>query len=360
MHSGLTDSYLQCKDFQFRLDNKGPEYTGLDMFWIYTGVLAVLGLLLAFVASKLSPRRGNIKGKHVLVTGGSSGIGKAIAVLAAKQGANVTILARNKLKLEEAKTEIQEHIQPGCRVQCYSVDLSAEYQAVEKAVREAEEKGGPVYMVINSAGTSVSRAFVDLPPDEFTKMMSTNYYSAVFTTKAAVTSMIQQGAGRIIFLSSQAGQIGLFGFTGYSASKFALRGLAEALQMEMTPYNVRVTVAFPPDTDTPGYQQELQGKPKETMLISETSGLLKAEDVAAAILSDSLNGKFTSYHGLDGWLLATNSAGMSPPTSLADIVVQFFLMGVTRVIGVFYLASFDVIVKKCKQEKDREMKPKTS
>ncbi|XP_053392251.1 3-ketodihydrosphingosine reductase-like, partial [Mercenaria mercenaria] len=120
------------------------------------------------------------------------------------------------------------------------------------------------------------------------KLMEANYYSAVYATKAAIGSMVQQQGGRVVFLSSQAGQIGLFGFSAYSASKFALRGMAEALQMEMTPHNVRVTVAFPPDTDTPGFQQELQGKPKETILISETAGLLKPQHVAQTILKDSL------------------------------------------------------------------------
>lgn len=63
--------------------------------------------------------------------------------------------------------------------------------------------------------------------------MEANYLSAVYTTKAVISSMVQQQGGRIVFLSSQAGQIGLFGFSAYSASKFALRGLAESLQMEV-------------------------------------------------------------------------------------------------------------------------------
>ena len=72
-------------------------------------------------------------------------------------------------------------------------------------------------------------AFISL----FQKLMEMNYLSAVNTTKAALPSMIQQQRGRIVFLSSQAGQIGLFGFSAYSGSKFALRGMAEALQMEV-------------------------------------------------------------------------------------------------------------------------------
>ncbi|XP_060583252.1 3-ketodihydrosphingosine reductase-like, partial [Ruditapes philippinarum] len=270
------------------------------MFWSFLIVTLVL-LLFIYIAGRLKPKSATLAQKHVVVTGGSSGIGKAIAVLAAQQGANVTILARNKLRLEEAKTEIQGHLKPNGKVQSFSVDLSTNYDDVKKCVTEAEEKFGPVFMLVNSAGTSVSRSFQDLDASEFKKLMEANYYSAVNATKASIDSMVEQQAGRVVFLSSQAGQIGLFGFSAYSASKFALRGLAEALQMEMTPHNVRVTVAFPPDTDTPGFQHELQGKPKETMLISETAGLLKPQDVAHTIISDSLKGEFTSYQGIDGW-----------------------------------------------------------
>ncbi|KAL4235367.1 hypothetical protein ACF0H5_007003 [Mactra antiquata] len=323
------------------------------MFW-YIVLICTILLVLVYISMKLSPRRAQLKNKHVIVTGGSSGIGKAIAILAAERGANVTIFARNKLRLEEAKTEIKQKLQTGCKVQCISVDLSSNYEDVKKAVSEAEDKLGPVFMVVNSAGTSVSRSFQDLQADDFKKMMEANYYSAVFTTKAAVDSMVQQQQGRLIFLSSQAGQIGLFGFSAYSGSKFALRGMAEALQMEMTPHNIRVTVAFPPDTDTPGFQHELIGKPKETQLISETAGLLKPQDVAMAIIDDSLKGEFISYQGMDGWLLAHVTAGMSPATSLPRVIQQFFLMGLFRVIGLFYLASFDSIVLKCKKEKDSE------
>ena len=74
--------------------------------------------------------------------------------------------------------------------------------------------------------------------------------------------------------------MGLFGYTAYAASKFAIRGFAEALEMELKPYNITVTVSFPPDTDTPGFKEEEKGKPKETKLISAAAGLFKPDVVA--------------------------------------------------------------------------------
>lgn len=92
--------------------------------------------------------------------------------------------------------------------------------------------------------------------------------------------MKSSDSGIIVFVSSQAGLIGLYGYTAYTASKYAVRGFAEALQMEVKPFGISVTVNYPPDTDTPGFAEEEKGKPEETSLISETAGLFKPEKVA--------------------------------------------------------------------------------
>lgn len=86
--------------------------------------------------------------------------------------------------------------------------------------------------------------------------MRVNYLGGIYCTKSVIESMKNRRFGRILFVSSQAGQIGIFGYSAYSASKFALRGLVEALQMEVKPYNIYVTLSFPPDTDTPGFKEE--------------------------------------------------------------------------------------------------------
>lgn len=86
--------------------------------------------------------------------------------------------------------------------------------------------------------------------------MRVNYLGGIYCTKSVIESMKNRRFGRILFVSSQAGQIGIFGYSAYSASKFALRGLVEALQMEVKPFNIYVTLSFPPDTDTPGFKEE--------------------------------------------------------------------------------------------------------
>ncbi|VDK83424.1 unnamed protein product [Cylicostephanus goldi] len=84
--------------------------------------------------------------------------------------------------------------------------------------------------------------------------MRVNYLSAVYVTRCVVTGMMAKRSGHISFVSSAAGQCAIYGYTAYSATKFALRGFADALQMELFPYNINVSVLYPPNTDTEGFK----------------------------------------------------------------------------------------------------------
>jgi len=287
-----------------------------------------------------------------MITGGSSGIGKEIGVEAVKQGANVSLLARNKAKLVEAKEYIEKFVRDSSKqkVKIISVDVSRDCLEVERAVKEAESDLGPVDMLVNSAGISYPGQLEEIPIEQLKSMMDVNYFGTVYTTRAVLPQMKARRSGHIVFLSSQAGQAGIFGYTGYSATKFALRGMAEALQQEVKPFNIRVCVAFPPDTDTPGLQEELKNKPLETRLISETSGLLQANDVARIILDDSIHGRYQSYMGLDGLMLASLTSGMAPISSVWEALQQTLTMGIFRMVALFYLASFDRIISRCARE----------
>ncbi|XP_028631456.1 3-ketodihydrosphingosine reductase isoform X3 [Grammomys surdaster] len=251
--------------------------------------LVAFVLLLYMVSPLISPKPLALPGAHVVVTGGSSGIGKCVAIECYKQGAFITLVARNEDKLLQAKKEIEKHsINDKQVVLCISVDVSQDYNQVENVIKQAQEKLGPVDMLVNCAGTSLTGKFEELEVSSFEKLMSINYLGSVYPSRAVITTMKERRVGRIVFVSSQAGQLGLFGFTAYSSSKFALRGLAEALQMEVKPYNVYVTVAYPPDTDTPGLAEENKTKPLETRLISETTAVCKPEQVAKQIVKDAI------------------------------------------------------------------------
>ncbi|XP_071091852.1 3-dehydrosphinganine reductase-like [Haliotis cracherodii] len=317
--------------------------------------LFVVFLIILYLASPLiAPKPLELIKEHVLITGGSSGIGKALAIEVAKRGANISLLARNQIRLQEAKEEVEKYLQDKSnqRIICISADLSKDAATVEKAVRQAEEQLGTVHLLVNCAGTSISGTFEDTSVEEFKRMIDINYMGSVYATKAVVPGMKRRQKGRIVFVSSQAGQIGLFGFTAYSASKYALRGLAESLHMELKPYNVYVTLAFPADTDTPGFAEEQKSKPAETRLISETAGLFQPTDVAQTVIKDAIQGRFFSYMGLDGYMLANLTCGMSPVTSIMAATQQVATMGLFRVISLFYLDYFDRICRKCKSERE--------
>ncbi|KAF6088186.1 3-ketodihydrosphingosine reductase [Phyllostomus discolor] len=206
-------------------------------------------------------------------------------------------------------------------------------------------------MLVNCAGMSLSGKFEDLEVGTFEKLMSVNYLGSVYASRAVITTMKERRVGRIVFLSSQAGQVGLFGFTAYSPSKFAIRGLAEALQMEVKPYNVYVTVAYPPDTDTPGFAEENKTKPLETRLISETTSICSPEQVAKQIVKDAIQGNFNSSVGSDGYMLSSLTCGMAPVTSITEGLQQVVTMGLFRMLSLFYLGSFDNIIRRCMVER---------
>ncbi|XP_025049981.1 3-ketodihydrosphingosine reductase isoform X3 [Alligator sinensis] len=254
------------------------------------------------------------------VTGGSSGIGKCVAIECYKQGAFITLIARNENKLLQTKKEIEKYsVNDKQVVLCISVDVSKDYGHVENVLKQAQEKLGPVDMLVNCAGTSITGKFEDLEMNCFENLMAVNYLGSVYPSHAVIPTMKERRMGRIVFVSSQAGQLGLFGYTAYSPTKFALRGLAEALQMEVKPYNIYITVAYPPDTDTPGFAEESKTKPLETKLISETSSVCQAEQVARIIVKDAI----------------------------------MVCMGIFRIVGLFYLGSFDSIVRRCMIQREK-------
>ncbi|XP_077870158.1 3-dehydrosphinganine reductase-like [Saccoglossus kowalevskii] len=303
---------------------------------IALAIFTVFIIIIYIFSPLITPKALQIKGGHVIITGGSSGIGKALAIEAVKEGANVTIIARNQ------------------KVLSFSLDICKDYKAVEEVMKQAIDDGGPCGMLINCAGMAVAKSFADIDVAEFKNIMDVNVLGSVYATRAVLPFMKQRKQGRIVFISSQAGQIGLYGYTAYCASKFALRGFAEALQMEVKPYDIYITVSFPPDTDTPGFQAENISKPKETTLISETAGLFQPEDVAKVIINDASLGRFLSYIGVDGYMLSNVTCGFSPVTSMMEGVQQVATMGFFRIISFFYIGHFDKIIKKCMEERESE------
>lgn len=237
--------------------------------------------------------------KLVFVTGGSSGIGLEIARVAAAQGAHTWLLARRRDVLESTLEQVRASaICPEQRFGAVSVDLSQPEQAfpaMEKAIGEA----GLPDVLVNAAGAAHPGYVEQLDPSIFRWMMDANYFATVYAVKAVLPGMIARRSGHIINISSAAGFLGVFGYTAYGASKFAVVGFSEALRAEMKRYNIRVSVAYPSDTQTPQLDYENQFKPPETKAISGTSAALSPQQVARSIARQAQAGRYSIFTSFD-------------------------------------------------------------
>jgi|YNPBryantNP2012_1023418.scaffolds.fasta_scaffold00769_6 3-dehydrosphinganine reductase len=222
--------------------------------------------------------------QHVIITGGSSGIGRAVARLLTARGAHVSIIARRQHLLDETLAELETLRQrPSQRLKAYAADLSDRGQA-EQAIAALTNGGYPPDVLINSAGITHPGYFEKLPPEIFRTIMDVDYFGTLYPIRAVVPLMIERRRGHIVNISSVAGFLGVFGYSAYCAAKFAVRGLSDVLRQELKPYGIHVSVVFPPDTDTPQLHYEEPLKPPETRRISGTARTLTGEQVARAIV----------------------------------------------------------------------------
>ncbi len=213
------------------------------------------------------------KGKNVIITGGSSGIGKATAKLLAQEGANVYIIARDRAKLDQALQEIEaEGDSQDQRYGAFSADVTS-YEEVEDAIAAIVEASGAPDILINCAGMVYPGYFEELPLSTFREQMDVNFFGTLHTVKAVVPYMMAQGSGHIANISSVGGTYGVFGYTAYSASKFAVCGFTEALRAELKPHNIGVSLVLPFDTDTPQLRGEMKLQPLETKVITSVATL---------------------------------------------------------------------------------------
>ena len=186
-----------------------------------------------------------MKGKVVIITGGSSGIGKALAAEFGARGSKIMITGRNGFNLEKTVKELEER---GIIVSGFRGDVSIEDDN-RRMAEEAIERYGTIDILINNAGISMRALFEEADLEVIQKVMNTNFFGMVYATKYCLPEIIRN-KGSVIGISSIAGFQGLPGRTGYSASKFALNGFLEALRLELSAKGTHVLTACPGFTST--------------------------------------------------------------------------------------------------------------
>jgi 3-dehydrosphinganine reductase len=244
----------------------------------------------------MAASKGLFDGRLALITGGSSGIGLALARRLAQEGARVWILARRKDALESAVKSLASV--NGAKHGMLSADVS-DWKQVQAAVQQVIDQAGVPDLLINSAGETHPGYVQEIPVDVFHKLMEINYFGTVHTVKALLPAMLERGSGHIVNIASGAGFIGLFGYTAYGATKYAIRGFSDVLRAEVKPLGIHVSVVFPPDTDTPQLAYENQFKPFETRVIAGNGGVLSAEAVAKTVLQGVRRGKYIIIPGFE-------------------------------------------------------------
>lgn len=183
----------------------------------------------------------NIKGKVVVITGASSGLGEATARLLSAEGASVVLGARRVDRLKSLASELAGS---GGKALAVPTDVT-HCDQVKKLVDTAVQKFGRIDVMINNAGLMPQAPLERLKIDEWDRMIDVNIKGVLYGIAAVLPYMKQQKAGHIINVSSVAGHKIRAGATVYAATKFAVRALSEGLRLEVKPYNIRTTVISP-------------------------------------------------------------------------------------------------------------------
>ena len=189
----------------------------------------------------------SLQGKVALVTGAGKGIGRAVALALAAEGVNVGLLARTDSDLQSLAAEIATHGVKTCSV----VADVADRAAMEAAAAQIAQELGPVDILINNAGIGHFAKFLEMEPAQWEHIIQVNLMGTYYATRAVLPSMIARQTGDIINISSTSGLRASAGSSAYSASKFAVMGLTEALMQEVRKHNIRVSVLTPSTVATP-------------------------------------------------------------------------------------------------------------
>lgn len=236
---------------------------------------------------------GILNNKTVIITGASAGFGRATAIRFAEEGANLVLTARREERLKELVSQCREI---GAKAVYYAGDAREE-ETAKAVIKLAIDMFGQVDILDNNAGIGRTTPLVDTTMEEYNLIMDSNVRSAFAFTKYAVPPMLERGSGHIILTFSVTGIKGHADEAAYTCSKFALRGLGQALDKELLSKGIVTTVFCPHAGSTEfevGYGRGAEGSPK----------WLTAEDVAQALLTVCMQTPHCHIHEL---CLASNN-----------------------------------------------------
>lgn len=260
-----------------------------------------------------------LSGKHALVTGGSRGIGLAIAGVLLRHGARVTILGRSRNTLDRAALELKSksfgkvNCEVNCEANCEVADICVP-EAIAAAFDHARSVFGPISILINNAGEASSAPFMKTELKLLRRMIAVNLEGTFHCTQAALPSMLETGWGRVVNIASLAGLTGYSYVSAYCAAKHGVIGLTRALAREVATSGVTVNAVCPGYTDTEMVREavaNIVGKTGRTVEAAQSEltkrnpqkRLIQPDEVAAAVAwlclpgSDSITGQAIAVSG---------------------------------------------------------------
>ena len=240
-----------------------------------------------------------LDGKNMIVTGASQGIGKAIAVMSASYGADVCIVGRHLETLKVTQAEIEKQ---GRKCVAIPTDVT-DFDAVKEMVKQAQEALGQIDVLVNNVGWDATEHFVKNTPEFWDNVIDINYKSVIYCSRAVLDGMIENKAGKIINIASDAGRGGSSGETVYAGSKGAVIAFTKSLAREVARFNINVNCISPGPTNTPLYQGQPEKIREALQKVIPMKRVGEPEDVAgsavffASDLADYITGQVISVSG---------------------------------------------------------------
>ncbi len=255
----------------------------------------------------------------IIITGGSSGIGKAIAEKLVNKGAHIALVARDENKLQAVQGELKTSAKSDQKIEIYSCDV-ANAEAVQKTTEAIADDIGSPDILINSAGILRESYFENQTIETFREIMDINFYGTLIFIKSVLPYFKKKGGGRIVNICSMAGLFGTFGYSGYCSSKHAIRGLTHTLRAELKPQGIKIQIVYPPETSTPMVDEVNTYRSIENRKLAESLPMLFTADKVA---SETIQGiEKDRFEITPGFLpKMSNMFGIMFP-SLANMVID--------------------------------------
>lgn len=222
----------------------------------------------------------SLKGKVAIVTGGSRGIGRAIALRLAREGTNIAFTFNRSI--DQAKELESELGRMDVRVIAVQADAN-DYEEAQKVGSQVDEAFGKIDILVNNAGITRDKALMTMSPKDWEEVINTNLNGVFNYTKAVIVKMLKQRSGNIVNIASYSGVSGLARQTNYSASKAGIIGFTKALAKEVVAYNIRVNAIAPGFVDTEMIEKLSEKYRKEMLKTIPLGRFGKPEEVAGVV-----------------------------------------------------------------------------